>query len=314
MKKLLMAIAGCFFISCLFLFNGPDSKATETPQAESDIQRYVPNEILVRFKEYPLGDIIQSRWLIQNVINSVQGKIKTYLNEEIYAFNWEPSIFAHRSFIGDPYLFHIKIPDVIDLDDAILYLQSNPYVEYAEKNAIAYLNSTEPNDEEYENQWGLDKIWAPYAWDISTGNSEIVVAVLDTGIDTDYEDLEDALWTNPNEDPEDEEDNDSNGFLNDINGWNFVSDNNEIEDDQTHHEVPFEGCRPSNSYHGTHVSGIIGAIGNNTKGISGVCWNVKIMPVKIGDYCGLATQDRAINGIDYAISNGAFFIGQYQKN
>jgi subtilisin family serine protease len=315
MKKSAVGLFSALFVLCsVVLVISSHSKASGTLQARYDTQKYVPHELLVKFKEYPVGDTGQNKWLIQNVINSVQGKIKTYLNKEIYVSNWEPSLISHRSFIDDPYLFHIKVPDAIDLDYAISILQSSPYIEYAEKNAIAHVDSTLPDDPRFVDQWALDKIQAPEAWDIFTGNPELVVAVLDTGIDINHEDLQGVLWTNPNEIEGDEIDNDLNNYEDDIHGWNFVDNgangnNNDIHDDQHLYLDYLSGeCREGAPYHGTHMSGTIGAVGNNNKGISGVCWNVKIMPVKVANPCGLASTSAIIHGIDYATDNGAFLL------
>lgn len=209
---------------------------------------------------------------------------------------------THRSFLGDPYLFHIKIPKEIDLDYAISYLRLNPYVEYVEKNGIVHLDII-PNDDRFDEQWALHNppsrkdIHAPEAWDISMGSSDIVVAVLDTGIDLDHLDLAANIWSNPN-DPVDGVDNDLNGFIDDINGWDFVNGDNEPQDDNSN----------GNVYHGTSVSGTIGAVGDNYEGISGICWNVKLMSVKTHDAAGFGYIANIVNGIDYATTNGAFLL------
>ena len=241
------------------------------------------------------------------MISQVQGRIKTYMNEEKDTFDWDPSVFTNRSFHADPYLIHVRIPDEIELDQAIMRLESNPYVEYVEKNGIARITT---DDQYFSQQWGLAKIQAEEAWAISTGNSEVIVAVLDTGLDYEHDDIVGNLWVNPNEIPGDGQDNDRNGFPDDLNGWNFIYDyppgNANPMDDQTYLEVDYNCVPTALNYHGTHVAGIIGAVGNNSLGISGVCWNVKIMPIKIGNYCGQILDNRIINGIDYATNNGAF--------
>lgn len=142
-------------VFCILLIIGSNSKATQTVQAGYEPEKYVPNEVLVRFKEDVVGDISQNKWLVQNLINLVQGKIKTFLKQEISTSAWEPAVFTQRSFMGDPYLFHIRIPAEISVDYAISVLNSNPYVEYAERNGIVHLDSTEPNDERFDEQWAL---------------------------------------------------------------------------------------------------------------------------------------------------------------
>ncbi len=295
-----------FCIVVLLVRSGSVTKIAA--QAIDDSREFAPHELLVRLKEASVGDLIRNQWLVRNIISQVQGRIKTYLNEEKGTLDWDPSELTNRSFHSDPYLFHILVPEEIELDYAIRRLESNPYVEYAEKNGIACVATDDPY---FSEQWGLANIHAEEAWAISTGNSEVVVAVLDTGLDYEHEDILGNLWENPNEIPGDGQDNDHNGFTDDVKGWNFFSGyppgSADPMDDQTHLPDAAFNCVPTGlDYHGTHTAGIIGAVGNNDKGISGVCWNVKIMPIKIGNYCGQVLDDRIINGIDYATNNGAF--------
>ena len=258
-----------FFIVCLIVgLVGSNSKSPGTLQASYDSQNFVPHELLVKLKEDSVGDLAQSKWLVRNIINLVQGKVRTYLNKEKTAFDWDPSIFNNRSFHGDPYLIHVRVPEEIDLDYAISCLKLNPYVEYVEKNGIIHIST---NDTYFDQQWGLlnleysgRDIHAQDAWTISTGSSEVIVAVLDTGIDYNHIDFQGNLWTNPNE-ISDDEDNDNNGFVDDLGGWNFVGGNANYLDDNTYKDTG-SSCEPDYYiYHGTHVSGIIGAVGNNNE-------------------------------------------------
>jgi subtilisin family serine protease len=125
-----------------------------------------------------------------------------------------------------------------------------------------------PNDAAWSQQWGPQKIGAQAAWDIGTGGNntdgdDIVVAVVDNGTDINHEDLKSNIWVNAGEVAGDGKDNDGNGYIDDVNGWNAYNSN---------------GAIPA-GMHGTHVSGIVGAEGNNGKHIAGVNWDVKIMPV-----------------------------------
>ncbi|MBE3125427.1 MAG: S8 family serine peptidase [Acidobacteria bacterium] len=181
------------------------------------------------------------------------------------------------------------------------------------------------NDQYFSQQWGLlntvysgRDIHAEQAWAITTGNSEVIVAVIDSGLDYGHDDILNNLWQNPNEIPDDNQDNDKNGFIDDMKGWNFVAaspGNSDPMDDHTHQEDQYGECIPSGiTYHGTHTSGIIGAVGNNEIGISGVCWNVKIMPIKAFNYCGQSSNSILINAIDYATNNGAFLTSNSYGN
>ena len=139
-------------------------------------------------------------------------------------------------------------------------------------------------------------IFAPEAWNIQHDAKDVVVAVVDQGVDIDHPDLKNNIWINPGEIPGDGEDNDNNGFKDDINGWSFNYGGKRGINDP----------RPltPNHAHGTHVAGTIGAEGNNQGGISGVAWKTQIMPVNIGTerVDGLAQLEK---GIQYAVENDA---------
>jgi len=153
-----------------------------------------------------------------------------------------------------------------------------------------------PNDRYYKNQWGLlktdhAKIWKKYL----PASEEVVVAVIDTGIDYTHEDLKDNIWVNKGEIPGDGIDNDGNGYIDDYYGWNF-SDNPMYTD----HTDPMDDMG-----HGTHCAGVIGAQINNGLGIAGIASGVKLMALKFLDKNGQGSQSGAIAAIDYALMMGA---------
>lgn len=157
-----------------------------------------------------------------------------------------------------------------------------------------------PNDPRYaEQQWYLDAIHAPAAWDMTTGSSSVVVAVLDTGLDLTHEDIASNLWVNAKEIPGNGKDDDANGFVDDVHGWDFIEGDNDPSPSPT-----TESSEEAIS-HGTLIAGEIGAVGNNHVGISGVNWSVKIMPVRMLDDQGSGTEYDAANAIRYAVRNGA---------
>ncbi|HPI41514.1 MAG TPA: S8 family peptidase [Pseudobdellovibrionaceae bacterium] len=160
------------------------------------------------------------------------------------------------------------------------------------------------NDPSIKEAWGLKKSDAARAWSISKGSRNIVVAIIDTGIDIHHEDLKNNLWTNLGETGKDKLgrdkstngiDDDKNGHIDDVYGWNFVSDNNDLKD---------------NHGHGTHISGIVGAEAQNGKGISGISPEVSIMTLKYYDPQVLKSDNlkNTIRAIHYAISMGAHII------
>ncbi|MCH8049150.1 S8 family serine peptidase [Patescibacteria group bacterium] len=160
-----------------------------------------------------------------------------------------------------------------------------------------------PNDPLFDEQWYLEQIKAPDAWEVTTGSKEVIVAVLDSGVDLDHPDLIGNIWTNPGEIPGDGIDNDGNRFPDDVHGWDFVDFDNNPD------PAPlFDFFDPDAVNHGTIISGMIGAVGDNEEGIAGVAWDVKIMPVRVLTETGIGLSSDAARGIFYAIENGADII------
>lgn len=146
-----------------------------------------------------------------------------------------------------------------------------------------------PNDPRFGEQWHWPKIQAPQAWDVATGSPNVVVAVIDTGVDTAHPDLAAAIWTNPYDAP-DGQDNDGNGLVDDVHGWNFVSRNADLTDQ---------------TGHGTHLAGLIAAQRNDGSGVAGIASGVKIMPLVVG---ALAPASAVIEAIYYAATHGAHVV------
>ncbi|MGI6496677.1 MAG: S8 family serine peptidase [Kiritimatiellia bacterium] len=163
-------------------------------------------------------------------------------------------------------------------------------VAFVEPNYI-YRASAIPDDPRMDQLWGMENIGAPEAWDFSVGSHDVVVAVIDSGVRTSHEDLAANIWTNPGEIPGNGVDDDGNGYIDDVCGWDFVEDDAVPQDDNGH---------------GTHVAGTIGAAGDNGLGVAGVNWAVSILPVR-----GLgATGTGSNEGLAKAIEYVAWFDGQ----
>ncbi len=135
------------------------------------------------------------------------------------------------------------------------------------------------------SQWALDAVSATQAWDVTTGSRNVVVAVIDSGIDLTHPDLVANIWTNPGEIAGNGVDDDGNGYVDDVHGWNFVDNNANVQDGYGH---------------GTHVAGIIGASGGNGIGVTGLNWNVSIMALRFQDNQGVGYGDDAIRAVQYA--------------
>ena len=164
-------------------------------------------------------------------------------------------------------------------------------------NEIIHKNRLEtfPNDPLFKEQWYLEKIKIKQAWNYTKGSPETIVAVIDSGIDFDHEDFKNQIWTNSGEIPNNGIDDDQNGFIDDVHGWNFYAGDNEIKDN---------GMGST----GTFYSGIIAALMDNEVGIAGIAPHIRIMPVKFFGERGGGTYQNAINSIDYAINQGADII------
>lgn len=172
---------------------------------------------------------------------------------------------------------------------AIQDLKKQSCVAYAEPDYLLQIVDTTPNDTHFGKLYGMTKIEAPLAWDKCTGSDEIVVGVIDTGIDYTHPDLIDNIWTNPGEIPGDGIDNDNNGYIDDIYGWDFCYKDNDPMDDNGH---------------GTHCAGTIAGIGNNGTGVVGVSWNTKVAALKFLDPFGRGFISDAIEAINYANAMG----------
>ncbi|MEN6553160.1 MAG: S8 family serine peptidase, partial [Methanobacterium sp.] len=186
----------------------------------------------------------------------------------------------------------VRIPANISLKDAIAKYKKNSNVIYAESN-YAYAENSIPDDTYYDYQWGLSQVNASEAWNITTGSHKVIIAVIDSGIDLNHPDLKANIWINKGEIPGNSIDDDHNGYIDDVYGWNFISGNSNISDDDGH---------------GTHVAGIIAAEGNNSKGVTGVMWSATIMSLKFLDNEGNGYVDDAVSAIRYATKMGASII------
>ena len=281
---LVAGVVGIFFVSGTVIAGQP-----QRPEV-------VPGELLVKFK---LGATKVEK---SALLKAIQGKLKKKMQ------------------LSGTLLVEVPVDTV---KKAISTLKLNSLVEYVEPNYIRYLHQTgtRPNDQFYRYLWGLDNVGqfrgtpgadinAQQAWSISTGSPDTVVAMIDSGVDLQHEDLAANIWVNPGEIPDNGIDDDGNGYIDDVNGWDFISNDNDPSDDDS----ICEG-------HGTHTSGIVGAVGNNGIGGAGVNWNVRIMPLKIfkkmyGIFC-TSSSAAIIEAVEYAatmgvkVSNNSYGGGQF---
>lgn len=162
------------------------------------------------------------------------------------------------------------------------------FVQYITPDIIVHAASP-PNDHFFQYQTNMTFVDMLSAWNVTTGNSNVKIAVLDTGI-FNHLDIRSNLWVNEGEIPNNEEDDDNNGYTDDVNGWNFFDHNNDLMDHYAH---------------GTHVAGIIGAMTNNEIGVAGINWQCSIMNCKFMGDQGWGYLSGAIEALEYAVYNGA---------
>jgi len=212
------------------------------------------------------------------------------------------SVAAERlQAVGANGLQRLSLDAAETVEQAISRLRQLPGVALVEPDYLLRSSAVYPNDPRFSEQYALHNIGqsggsvdadidAPEAWSVSTGSNTVIVAVLDTGIDIYHPDLAANIWVNLDETAGNGIDNDGNGYVDDVRGWDFVDEDNDPR------------CT---NFHGTHVAGIIGAVGNNGLGVTGVAWNVKIMPLRFLNQSGTGYTSDAVRALDYARTNGA---------
>lgn len=224
----------------------------------------------------------------QSVIEAVASRLNSRI---LYTYDYLPG-FSFES-----------VESTGTLEEVMARFKADPNVEYVEPNYTYRIDQvSSPNDPYFEQLWGLNNFGQEIngkpggisgadvnilkAWELSKGSEEIVVGVIDTGIDYNHPDLHANMWVNEDEIPDNGIDDDGNGVVDDIYGYNAIEDSGNPMDDNDH---------------GTHCAGTIGAVGDNGEGVVGVNWNVKLMALKFLSGDGGGTLNDAIESINYAI-------------
>lgn len=239
-------------------------------QAQQD--EYAPGRVIVKYKQ------------------SVRGVTRASMREALGA-----EVVVRLELI-DAELLNVR---GVSVPEAVARLRLDPRVEYAEPDYIVHGLRT-PDDPRYSEQYGLRNtgqtggvpgadIGAEAAWDRFTGDASIIVGVIDSGVDLTHPDLMPNLWTNVGEIPENGVDDDGNGYIDDIHGYDFVNRDGDPTDDNGH---------------GTHVAGVIAARGDDGVGITGVNWRLQLMAIKFLNFAGSGVSSNAVLAVQYAVRMG----------
>ncbi|RXQ92202.1 hypothetical protein EO244_11675 [Ancylomarina salipaludis] len=301
----------------------------------SDQNNFVPNEVLVKFKD---DVILKSGSLKSSFINGLDAVLSKHgltVGEEM--FPGARKLKSGQRFVITPTGEKMELPSMknvfrlslsktksakaepVNIHQAMEELKALSEVEYVEPNYIFSIgdfkpagpemsqeeiaasaandnlstksSGTIPNDPLYNSQWGIPACNIDDVWTGHSGDGSSVIAILDTGVDWEHADLTDNIWVNEAElNGAEGYDDDGNGFIDDIRGWDFINQDNDPKDDNSH---------------GTHCAGIAAGVGNNEVGITGANWKAKIMPIKVFQSSGRADAATIAKGVSYAADNGA---------
>ena len=265
------------------LFPLSDAAYAVTSLAQARGAEFVADELLVKFR----SDVAQSQ---------ASGLLQSQGALELRRFNAP----RHNPTAAIGRWWHAKIARGHDRVRVMAQLRRDPAVEAVELNYIVRALAT-PNDPRYSELWGLhntgqtggtpdNDIDAAEAWDIQSGDQATLVAVIDSGVDYTHPDLAANIWTNPGEIPANGIDDDGNGYIDDVHGYDFVNNDGDPMDDNRH---------------GTHCAGTIAAVGNNGIGVVGVSWRARVMGVKFLNASGSGSTAGAVQAVLYAANLGA---------
>ncbi len=204
-------------------------------------------------------------------------------------------------------ILEIYFSDELDVYEVCKELMNDPNVEYAVPIYKRFLYDFTPNDPSISQQWFINNIQLPKAWDITKGDKKVVIAIIDSGVDWEHPDLSANIWTNTKEVPNNGIDDDGNGKIDDVRGWDFVGN---ISQQDLLNGVWREDNDPKNitGFHGTHVAGLASAVTNNGVGIASAGFSCSILPVKTSPDQGGMGIFRGYEAIVYAADLGARII------
>lgn len=309
-----------YFLFLLTYFTG----FAQQKNPRQDFMNFASGKVIVKLKDNVDAKITygkSGKGIAQTDIGKLLGvatrvKSSTVLFDEQFtnasvsrkASNFSDSRLKSVSSVKNTFVLEL-INEQDNVLELVETLKSNPLVDYAEPDYIfsigdfkeeskvykgkelASFLSTSANDPLFTQQNNIVQTKLNEVWDTTTGDGSQIIAILDTGIDYTHPDLATNIWINQQElNGIPGFDDDGNGYIDDIYGWDFINNDDKPLDDNKH---------------GTHVAGIAGAVGNNNIGIAGGAWNIKLMPVKVFQSNGTGNASTIALGIAYAATNGA---------
>jgi len=269
--------------------NEQNNQSGEIIPEDPFANEHAPNQLIVRFKTG------------KSNFENASGLGESFTVERSLGSALKPGTSGKA--LSSSNMILVQAKDGSSLSELASELASDPAVAYAEPNYLVRRSGV-PNDPQFSDQWALEKIQAIQAWDLAKGSYDVKVGVIDTGIDYNHPDLQGNIWKNPGETPANGIDDDGNGYIDDVYGWDFVNADND----------PMDGHN-----HGTHVAGTIAAATNNSKQVSGVAWHTKLVALKFLSDGGWGYTSDAIDAIAYCvamdipISNNSWGGGGYSQ-
>uniref|UniRef100_A0A832A077 Uncharacterized protein n=1 Tax=Desulfacinum infernum TaxID=35837 RepID=A0A832A077_9BACT len=252
---------------------------------------YAPGEVLVRFQDDVLENDGEAKsgagFVVPRVLDACGGRL----------VRWYPSARVHR----------VRLTGQRSVEEALEMLRRRPEVRYAEPNYVRHPASVVPNDPYFPQQWGLDVIQMPQAWGETVGSPSVLMAVVDTGLETTHPDVQANVWVNPGERCGNGVDDDRDGYVDNCHGIDVIHATGEVSDPEGH---------------GTYVTGIAAAVGNNEIGMAGTAWRVSVMPIKylgpsggtVADFLEVVEFARARGVRIMNLSFGAYSFSQAEKD
>ena len=272
----------------------------ESPIPRRDIPEITPGELLIRVTPEAQAEV--KRLYNKAPLQKLHRRMGVQSYHRVFPYIAHPELNPNLERI-----YLLRFPISTDLHALKVAYAAQPLIEAAEFNYLRPAQATEiiPNDPRFEEQWNLPLINMPRAWAIEKGDPSVIIAIVDSGVDYKHQDLASQIWVNVDEIPDNGIDDDGNGYIDDVRGWDFTDAPNVAGEGDF---MDSDNEPLDESGHGTHVAGIAGAAVDNGIGVAGVAWNCTLMPVRSGGGIGGGTRqqdDDSSAGIVYAVDNGA---------